>query len=53
MRSIEHCISVIALCRASNSYKAELAYEQLLASHTEEPRTLRAQQEAFNQTIIE
>ena len=51
IRSIERCISVIALCRVSNSYKAELVYELRLAAHTEELRTLRVQWEALNQTI--
>ena len=51
MHAIEHCISIIALCRTSGSYKAELSYEQLLETLNDDLRTLRAQQETINQTI--
>jgi hypothetical protein len=49
MRSIEHCVSVIALCRVSNSYKAELSYELALERLTDELRTLRAEWESLHQ----
>jgi hypothetical protein len=48
-RSIEHCTSLIALCRVSTSYRAELAYELQLARLTDELRTLRALWQSLNQ----
>ena len=49
-QAIEHCISVIALCRLSNSYKAELSYELQLERYTNELTALRSEWETLNQT---
>jgi hypothetical protein len=50
MRSAEHYVSVIALCRVSKSYRAELSYELALERVNNELRALRADWESLNQT---
>jgi hypothetical protein len=53
IRMIEHCVSVIALCRVSHSHKAELAYELQFARHSDELRTLRATKQDMRSNLDE